>query len=117
SESRALLLHSDFLESINAIQHELPVLRAVITFDDEAAATKDFSGGTDDFQSTAIEKDDEAIIIYTSGTTGKPKGCLLTHGNVIANARQISEWLGFSENDRLLSVMPLFHMNAVSVTT
>ncbi|HUS00022.1 MAG TPA: class I adenylate-forming enzyme family protein, partial [Pyrinomonadaceae bacterium] len=60
---------------------------------------------------------DEAIIIYTSGTTGKPKGCLLTHGNLIANARQIAEWMNFNNNDRLLTVMPLFHMNAVSVTT
>ena len=36
---------------------------------------------------------------------------------MIANARQISEWLGFTEHDRLLTIMPLFHMNAVSVTT
>src|SRR5256884_5282094 len=43
SEARALLLHSDFLENINAIKHELSNLRAVITFDNEAAATKDFS--------------------------------------------------------------------------
>src|SRR5437588_3318443 len=43
--------------------------------------------------------------------------CLLTHGNLLANARQISEWLGFAEDDRLLTIMPLFHMNAVSVTT
>src|SRR5688572_5669787 len=64
-----------------------------------------------------LNADDEAIIIYTSGTTGKPKGCLLTHGNLIANARQIAEWMSFSETDRLLTVMPLFHMNAVSVTT
>jgi len=64
-----------------------------------------------------IDTDDEAIIIYTSGTTGKPKGCLLTHGNLIANARQIAEWMNFTESDRLLTVMPLFHMNGVSVTT
>ena len=64
-----------------------------------------------------LTSDDDAIIIYTSGTTGKPKGCLLTHGNVIANARQISEWLDFTAQDRLLTIMPLFHMNAVSVTT
>jgi long-chain acyl-CoA synthetase len=42
---------------------------------------------------------------------------LLTHGNVIANACQISNWLSFTERDRLLTIMPLFHMNAVSVTT
>lgn len=64
-----------------------------------------------------ISPDDDAIIIYTSGTTGKPKGCLLTHGNIIANARQITDWMGFGPDDRLLTVMPLFHMNAVSVTT
>lgn len=62
-------------------------------------------------------EDDDAIIIYTSGTTGKPKGCLLTHGNLVANARQITEWMGFDASDRLLTMMPLFHMNAVSVTT
>src|SRR5207247_6249559 len=38
-------------------------------------------------------------------------------GNVIANARQISGWLDFTADDRLLTIMPLFHMNAVSVTT
>ncbi|HLA95109.1 MAG TPA: AMP-binding protein, partial [Pyrinomonadaceae bacterium] len=41
----------------------------------------------------------------------------LTHGNLIANARQITEWMGFGPDDRLLSIMPLFHMNAVTVTT
>ena len=40
-----------------------------------------------------------------------------THGNPVANARQISQWLGFGGEDRLLTMMPLFHMNAVSVTT
>ena len=42
---------------------------------------------------------------------------MLTQGNVIANARQIAAWLSFTEQDRLLTIMPLFHMNAVSVTT
>jgi long-chain acyl-CoA synthetase len=122
SESKALLIHSDFLPTIESIRQNLPTLQTVIQFDDEAIATKDFTGENNNQRSTnlsvpEINVDSEAIIIYTSGTTGKPKGCLLTHGNLIANARQISEWLGFSKHDRLLSVMPLFHMNAVSVTT
>src|SRR5205085_8812085 len=115
SEARALLVNSEFLQRVEAIHNELPDLKHIIVFDDEAKATADFTEG--DLPDVEIEKDDEAIIIYTSGTTGKPKGCLLTHGNLIANARQITEWLGFTESDRLLTVMPLFHMNAVSVTT
>src|SRR6267378_238000 len=118
SESKAMLVNSEFQDRIDAIRNELPHLKSVITFDDEAEATREFGRRDESGRDVrAPSKDDDAIIIYTSGTTGKPKGCLLTHGNVIANARQISEWLGFNGNDRLLTIMPLFHMNAVSVTT
>jgi long-chain acyl-CoA synthetase len=115
SEAKAIVVHSEFLDRIKSIRNDLPYLKSVIAFDDEAAATREFK----DELPPVVElgKDDDAIIIYTSGTTGKPKGCLLTHGNIIANARQISEWLSFSKSDRLLTIMPLFHMNAVSVTT
>jgi long-chain acyl-CoA synthetase len=107
SESKLMLVNSEFLPKVEGSEVPLRV------FVDEREVSHGFHG-----QSTeTITPDDEAIIIYTSGTTGKPKGCLLTHGNVIANARQISSWLGFTEKDRLLTIMPLFHMNAVSVTT
>ena len=115
SEARALLVNSEFLPLIETIRHELPSLQAIIHFDNEADATRSQADAA--APATQLNADHEAIIIYTSGTTGKPKGCLLTHGNVIANARQISSWLGFTEQDRLLTIMPLFHMNAVSVTT
>ncbi|MEJ7623974.1 MAG: long-chain fatty acid--CoA ligase [Pyrinomonadaceae bacterium] len=85
-----------------------------IDFDNVDDATKGYS---DELREIEITPDAEAIIIYTSGTTGKPKGCLLTHGNLVANAGQIAGWMGFGPDDRLLTVMPLFHMNAVSVTT
>jgi long-chain acyl-CoA synthetase len=121
SEAKAILVGSEFRERVENIKKDLPHLRSIITFDDEAEATRGYARHQRADQETsrpaACVPDDDAIIIYTSGTTGKPKGCLLTHGNVIANARQISQWLNFTENDRLLTIMPLFHMNAVSVTT
>jgi long-chain acyl-CoA synthetase len=107
SESKLMLVNSEFLLKVDGIGVPVRV------FDDERQASHGFDGHSTE----QLAPEDEAIIIYTSGTTGKPKGCLLTHGNVIANARQISTWLGFSEKDRLLTIMPLFHMNAVSVTT
>src|SRR5215469_3598805 len=67
-------------------------------------------------ESTRVSADDEGVIIYTSGTTGKPKGVLLTHGNLLANARQIAQWLKLTERDRSLMIMPLFHVNALMTT-
>ena len=107
SESKLMVVGSEFRAKVEAVA--VPV----VVFDDEGQLGKEFKESS----KANIRPEDDAIIIYTSGTTGKPKGCLLTHGNVIANARQISSWLGFTKNDRLLTMMPLFHMNAVSVTT
>lgn len=115
SEAKALLVHSEFVPIIETIRSQLPSLKTVITFDDESEATKSVARNL--VAPSTTTSDDEAIIIYTSGTTGRPKGCLLTHGNIVSNARQISEWLAFGPHDRLLTIMPLFHMNAVSVTT
>jgi long-chain acyl-CoA synthetase len=66
--------------------------------------------------SRSLAADDEAVIIYTSGTTGKPKGVLLTHRNMLTNAREIAEWLGLTKDDRSLMIMPLFHVNALMTT-
>jgi long-chain acyl-CoA synthetase len=111
SEAKLMLIGSEF--DWSAGPPAASSLPQTIEFDSVSIA--------DDFPSTLdsvdLTSDDDAIIIYTSGTTGKPKGCLLTHGNLIANARQIAEWMSFGEDDRLLTIMPLFHMNAVSVTT
>lgn len=109
SESRLILVNSTFNECLKANSGP-----PVLVFDDADAATAEAG---DEFESIDSSADDEAIIIYTSGTTGKPKGCLLSHGNLLANARQITEWMSFGPEDRLLSIMPLFHMNAVTVTT
>src|SRR5437667_7748598 len=122
SEAKAILVHSEFQPRIENIRGEVPHHKLVIEYDDEAVATREIrqeeqKKGGQDARAPSINKADDSIIIYTSGTTGKPKGCLLTHGNVIANARQISNWLSFTEDDRLLTIMPLLHMHAVSVTT
>src|SRR5215212_9208634 len=117
SETKLLLYSTQFEGQVSELKREVKALREALVFDDERAATEGQDVEPGAWDETVLTRDDEAIIIYTSGTTGKPKGCLLTHGNLLANARQIVEWLGYGEEDRLLTIMPLFHMNAVSVTT
>ena len=53
-----------------------------------------------------MEKD-LAAILYTSGSTGRPKGVMLSHANIIAGARIVSDYLQITERDRLLAALPL----------
>jgi len=56
-------------------------------------------------------KEDVAVIQYTGGTTGFPKGAMLTHYNVVANAYQVAEWdPKASPNDIFMTVLPAFHI-------
>ena len=58
----------------------------------------------------------EGLLMYTSGTTGRPKGVLLSHANLIAGGRntQIAHKLG--SDDRAMCVLPLYHINGLTVT-
>jgi long-chain acyl-CoA synthetase len=56
-----------------------------------------------------LAPEEPATIIYTSGTSSTPKGVVLTHANVIGNARSIQATLPFGPTDRHLSVLPLAH--------
>ncbi len=61
---------------------------------------------------------DMAAIIYTSGSTGLPKGVVLSHRNIVAGARSVSQYLENTPEDRILSVLPLsFDAGMSQVTT
>jgi long-chain acyl-CoA synthetase len=57
-----------------------------------------------------------ALLMYTSGTTGVPKGVMLRHSNLAANAEAISVEHALTADDRVLAVLPLYHINAFAVT-
>ena len=54
-----------------------------------------------------------AMILYTSGTTGKPKGVVTTHANIAAQITSLVEAWGWTENDRILEVLPLHHVHGI----
>ncbi len=59
--------------------------------------------------------DDLAVILYTSGTTGKPKGAMLTHGNLASNGLALREAWRFTDRDVLLHALPIFHAHGLFV--
>jgi len=58
---------------------------------------------------------DVALLQYTGGTTSVPKGAMLTHYNLVANAVQFSTWLGMKAGEVHLAALPLFHIYGMTV--
>ncbi len=61
--------------------------------------------------------DDLAAILYTSGTTGRSKGAMLTHGNLLSNARVLKDCWGWQAGDVLIHALPIFHVHGLFVAS
>jgi malonyl-CoA/methylmalonyl-CoA synthetase len=69
----------------------------------------------------ARRADDLAAILYTSGTTGRSKGAMLTHGNLLSNARVLKDYWGWRKaedgGDVLIHALPIFHVHGLFVAS
>ena len=118
SEARFLLTTDAYLPVIESIRGDCPGLEHVITLD---ARSGDTVTGWDAFIGSArrgseladVSPDDLASIIYTSGTTDRPKGVMLKHFAFAFAPSHRARALGWTEDDRVMVVMPLFHVNAL----
>jgi len=61
------------------------------------------------------EDGDLAAVVFTSGSTGTKKGVMITHGNLIANTSSIIEYLGLTERDRIMAVLPFHYCYGASL--
>ena len=64
-----------------------------------------------------IPDEEMAVLLYTSGTSARPKGVILTAGNLWANVEQVKKWVSFTSSDRMIGVLPQFHSMGLTVLT
>lgn len=83
------------------------------TFTDENAISQE----TVLLDSDPCVDDDLAVIIYTSGTTGRPKGAMLSHANISANADSIIEYLKLTPEDKIMVILPFYYSYGMSLLT
>jgi len=111
---------------VTELTGELPALRRVLHINGAGPKALDQlaeqGASVDESELTArldaLRADDPATLIYTSGTTGRPKGCQLTHSNLLHEIRGTQECLPtlLGEGQRLLVFLPLAHVLARALT-
>lgn len=70
-----------------------------------------------DFATVNRQPGDLAAILYTSGTTGRSKGAMMSHDNLLSNARTLVEYWQFSSQDTLLHALPIYHTHGLFVAS
>jgi long-chain acyl-CoA synthetase len=97
-----------------SVRPALASLREIVRFDglaaleEEGHSNRDAHPGALDDARGAVEEDDLATLIYTSGTTGPPKGCMLTHRNLVTAAIRVRNHLQ-EPGDVVLLFLPIAH--------
>ena len=91
----------------------------VYTLDDDRSGTllQQAAKMSDTHEVVHRAPDDLAAILYTSGTTGRSKGAMLTHGNLLSNARTLQAYWDWQPDDVLIHALPIFHVHGLFVAS
>jgi long-chain acyl-CoA synthetase len=116
---RGLIAHAAMAENAAAALEQTPGISLVVGIGGDlgrGALSMDALMRSPSDAPLEIAEAADAVILYTSGTTGHPKGAILTHANLAANAQAVAQVLEFRPGqERVLVVLPMFHAFAATV--
>jgi len=121
ADGRLALVAPEWADRVRGLMSTIARPIPVVVADPDTGRFGDGAGvgaGRIDADSAAARPAPEtlALLMYTSGTTGKPKGVMLSQANLAASAAAISAEHRLGPADRVLAVLPLYHINAFAVT-
>ncbi len=105
-------------EHVKSIEHILSWGKITDVSEDIVEISKELSNKPLNYD---FGLDDLVFLVYTSGTTGHPKGAMLSHGNLLSDAKSIDDYFKWDPKDKFLLFLPIFHsytlMTSVFYTT
>ncbi|KND00916.1 uncharacterized protein SPPG_04016 [Spizellomyces punctatus DAOM BR117] len=109
AEADTVIFHPSFRNRIEPLREKLRSLNWIELDDIPVRNTIDDV----QFDQVPFLNSNGALIIYTSGTTGKPKGVLTTHANIEAQVESLLEAWKWTEDDKIIHVLPLHHVHGL----
>ena len=107
--------NEETISSISDLSLEHSIDHLFVLNNDGSGNFSDISTSEDNYITVACSDDDIAALLYSSGTTGKPKGIMLSHGNISSNAESLVKAWDFQESDCLLHALPIYHVHGLFV--
>ncbi|MCE5983785.1 malonate--CoA ligase [Pseudomonas sp. LF19] len=114
---RVFVIRPQALHALSAIALEHGATLQTLAEQGQGSLSERVNMAATEFEAVPRASDDLAAILYTSGTTGRAKGAMLSHGNLLSNARTLCDAWRFSADDRLIHALPIFHAHGLFVAT
>jgi fatty-acyl-CoA synthase len=123
SGTETLLFDSEFAETVEQLKEQTSINRLIVLGHQaapDAEAYEELLSRQPEAEPQSdqpVGLDTAHIIMYTAGTTGRPKGAVLSQGASFWNATNLTLDMNFTQNDRNLSVLPMFHIGGIGLFT
>lgn len=116
--ARILVVGTELLPAVEAVRDRLTTVEQVVEVTPSGAEDDAYEAwiaaaepvGAD----PAVTSEDVVLVMYSSGTTGRPKGVMLTQGNMVAHTVHSHDGWGLDAGDKIMVAMPLFHVGGSS---
>ncbi len=119
-EPVVLFADAEHQDRIQSLKKSLPSVQHYVNLQPDAGAFLDFealSNNSGELTPAPVATDDGFVIIHTAAVAGRPRGALLSHGNVICANMHMVHGLGLTPGDAHLNLLPLFHVGGLFMAT
>ncbi len=115
SGARIVCAHSDYLDAVDSIRHQLPLVERFVALEGAKEGWLDYeaslAAASPEFVRPTLDERELISINYTSGTTARPKGVMISHRNAYLNVAGTLMHHSITPGDRYLWTLPMFHAN------
>lgn len=119
-EPKLVFASKEYQELIQGLKEKLPSVEKYYNLSQEGGSFLAFDSLTDnqaDFDQANVSTDDGLVIIHTAAVAGRPRGALLSHGNILCADMHFDYLFNVTSEDVHLNLLPLFHVGGLFMTT